>query len=116
MDDASNKCKGDTIVAGVNSSQLLSHDCPKVIDISFYWNIFIHSGTLEEVWIAVDGVTDYMEHSGFTCVFYIEDKVKSVDGQMRGDALACEEVNQYVIKSRNISDKLKILVTNLKRC
>ena len=108
-DDASSECRGDTIVAGVDSSHPAIHYCPMVVEISNYWDTFIHSGTSKELYVSIVGITDFMEERGFTCVFEVEGRVKSVTADKRGDAIACHEVNPCICSNKSIVAKLMLL-------
>jgi len=113
--DTSENCRNDILVTGVNrigpSIRSGPTFCPRITTVgSQPSQILVHSGLNKAIRVHVQHIAQFIIQNRFVCQFNIEGRVTSVNAQLLGDKIYCDEMEfTYTSHTPNITATLAVI-------
>ena len=113
--DTAENCRNDILVTGVKrvgpSIRSGPNFCPKVnATAGGSSEILVPSGINKSIKVKVDNIATFIIQTRFVCQFNIEGRVTSVNAQLLGDIIYCDEMEfAYTSRSPNISATFAVI-------
>ena len=113
--DTAENCRNDILVTGVKrvgpSIRSGPGYCPRVNTTAVgNSEILVPSGIKEKIRVKVDNIATFIIQTRFVCQFNIEGRVSSVNAQLLGDIVYCDEMEfTYTSRSPNISATFAVI-------
>jgi plexin A len=113
--DTAENCRNDILVTGIKrvgpSIRSGPNFCPRVnATAGGSSEILVPSGINKSIKVKVDNIATFIIQTRFVCQFNIEGRVTSVNAQLLGDIIYCDEMEfAYTSRSPNISATFAVI-------
>ncbi len=113
--DTAENCRNDVLITGVKrvgpSIRSGPNFCPRVnATAGGSSEILVPSGISKSIRVKVDNIATFIIQTRFVCQFNVEGRVTSVNAQLLGDIIYCDEMEfAYTSRSPNISATFAVI-------